>query len=420
MIPKAIKEFNTLIKGGFLHLFFSNFLIQFMVFGSQMLVAGLLLPEDFGRIKILQTYVDVASIIGGGGFVVAIMKLIPETKDVNEKRKILSYSSSRVIFISFLVFLVLNILSFFHLISSDKLVNSFFHVFSIIILFSPISLIMVRYFQALDEFKKISYIQTITKFITVLLILFLTKKYLVIGYINGVVISFIITFLVMLFFLKEHFVFFKGLNKNTVFKINKLSRYQFYTHISDQLRVHSGFFVASYLIIDREVFGQYSFALIIIQGLGILSSSMQQFMIPKFSEKSKDKDFFFRMVKVQERKYIIISFFIFLIAQLIIPPIIELIFHDKYSSSIPFFRILLFGWFFYSFYTLKGPALIGLGRLEISFKISALIFVIMLPVSIIFCYYFRVYGITYAYITQTIISIFVNKYYFKKIFSQNV
>ena len=86
MFKHIITEIRKLNRKGFFHLFFSNFLIQFMVFGSQMLVAGLLLPEDLGRIKVLQTIVDIASIIAGGGLVVAVLKMVPETSNRTKQK----------------------------------------------------------------------------------------------------------------------------------------------------------------------------------------------------------------------------------------------------------------------------------------------------------------------------------------------
>ncbi len=126
MIQKINIQFKKLLDKGFFHLFFSNFLIQFMVFGSQMLVAGLLLPEDLGRIKVLQTIIDVASIIAGGGLVVAVLKMVPETSNKTKQKYILQYSLRHAFLFSMGVLVILNILSFLGLLSSDSAINSFF------------------------------------------------------------------------------------------------------------------------------------------------------------------------------------------------------------------------------------------------------------------------------------------------------
>ncbi len=302
MIQKINIQFKKLLDKGFFHLFFSNFLIQFMVFGSQMLVAGLLLPEDLGRIKVLQTIIDVASIIAGGGLVVAVLKMVPETSNKTKQKYIfVQYSLRHAFLFSMGVLVILNILSFLGLLSSDLAINSFFPAFSIVLLASPISLIMVRYYQALDQFKKVSLIQFFTKTLSVGFIIGFTYFYLLKGYVFGVVLGFIVTLLYLLYALQNDIFkrsFIDSNNKNVIVKqINNLSKYNFFGQVSDQLRVYAGFFIANYFILDRELFGQYSFAIILIQGLGVVSSSVQQFVLPKFSKLSGNKRLFFNELK---------------------------------------------------------------------------------------------------------------------------
>ncbi len=46
-------------KRGFFHLLTANLLIQVVAFASQLFVAGILSPEDIGRIKVIQTFLSV-------------------------------------------------------------------------------------------------------------------------------------------------------------------------------------------------------------------------------------------------------------------------------------------------------------------------------------------------------------------------
>jgi len=412
-------EVKKLLDRGFFHLFFSNFLIQFMVFGSQMLVAGLLLPEDLGRIKVLQTIIDVFSIISGGGLVVAVLKLVPETSVQIKKKFVLQYSLKKSFLFSLSVFTILNILSFFGLLSSDSEINSFFPAFSIVLLASPISLIMVRYYQALEQFKKVSAIQFWTKILSVGFIIGFTYFYLLKGYVLGVVLGFIVTLLYLLYLLKDD-IFKNSLKdldvKNElVNRIKTLSKFNFFGQVSDQLRVYAGFFIANYFILDRELFGQYSFALILIQGLGVVSSSVQQFVLPNFSKLSADKSSFFTTLRSYEKKYFLMALLIFIGAQIILPFIVDILFSGKYNIAMPYFRVLLFGWLINSAFVLKGPAFIGLGRLEISFKISFYVLITIVPVLIALCYYFGIWGVVFGYIIQSIISYLFTNNFMKKL-----
>lgn len=418
-MKSLIFEIKKLLDKGFFHLFFSNFLIQFMVFGSQMLVAGLLLPEDLGRIKVLQTIIDVASIVAGGGLVVAVLKMVPETSNKTKQKFVLQYSLKHAFLFSIAVFLILNVLSSLGLLSSDSEITSFFPAFSIVLLASPISLIMVRYFQALDQFKKASKIQFCTKILSVGFIIGFTYLYLLKGYVLGVVLGYIVTLIYLLYALRSDV--FNNLNidtsikNNLVKQINSLSKFNFFGQASDQLRVYAGFFIANYFILDRELFGQYSFALILIQGLGVISSSVQQFTLPRFSKLSTNKSIFFKELRTYEKKYFLIAILIFIGAQFLLPFTVDFIFSGKYNIAIPYFRVLLVGWLIYSAFTLKGPAFIGLGRVDLSFKTSFLVLLIILPLSILLCILFDIWGIIIAYIIQSLISLLISNYYIKTI-----
>lgn len=419
MLNNILIEVKKLIHKGFFHLFFSNFLVQFMVFGSQMLVAGLLLPEDLGRIKVLQTIIDVAAIIAGGGLVVAVLKIVPSTLNKSKHYFVLQYSLKHAFLFSIGVFIILNILSILGLLSSDAEINSLFPAFSLVLLASPISLIMVRYFQALDQFKKVSIIQFVTKTLSVCFIIGFTYFYLLKGYVLGVVIGFVFTLFYLLYALRDH-IFIKetvesSITNDLLKQIKNLSKFNFFTQVSDQMLMYAGFFIANYFVLDREVFGQYSFALILIQGLGVISSSVQQFVLPRFAKLSSNKLLLFKELKGFERKYIFISLFVFCCAQLIVPFIVDFLFLGKYNQAMPFFRVLLVGWLIYSLITLKGPAFIGTGRLDLSFKISFYILLIITPILIVLCHYYGVWGVVFGYIIQAILAYVYAYNFIKKI-----
>jgi O-antigen/teichoic acid export membrane protein len=71
---------------GFFHLLSANVLIQLVAFASQLFVAGILSPEDVGRIKIITTFLSVFSIIGGMGLNASTLKLCSENRSEAKQR----------------------------------------------------------------------------------------------------------------------------------------------------------------------------------------------------------------------------------------------------------------------------------------------------------------------------------------------
>lgn len=76
---------NEIKQKGFFHLLSANLLIQAVAFASQLFVAGILSPEDIGRIKFIQTLLSVFSIFAGMGFSASTLKLCSENRTETEK-----------------------------------------------------------------------------------------------------------------------------------------------------------------------------------------------------------------------------------------------------------------------------------------------------------------------------------------------
>ena len=106
---------TDIYRKGFFHLFSANALIHLIEFGSQMFVAGILIADDFGRIKSLQTFAAVGVIIAGLGFNTSILKLCSE-KDMraDEKQVLFASAFKSTLFFSFITVLLSILLSLYY------------------------------------------------------------------------------------------------------------------------------------------------------------------------------------------------------------------------------------------------------------------------------------------------------------------
>lgn len=381
-----------------------------------MLIAWMLSPEDLGRIKTLQIFTDVSVIIAGGGLLAAISKMVPEAEDQEKRAYILQFAIKRTLIFSFLIFGIVNILSLLDLLSKESEVNNLFHTYSILIFPMASTLLFTRYFQSINEFKRISKIQLVTKLLTGMIIILGTYLFLIKGYIVSMLIGFMITCLYMLYDLREIVFnerYFKG-KKILDKKILNLSKFYFLAQISDQFRMYISFFIANYVILERELFGQYSFALTILQGLFVFSSSVQQFLIPKMSKDSIDKNVFFKKLNGYIKKYFSICVLVFVLTQILAPPLLNFIFDNKYEAAMPLLRVLLIGWLIQSLFILIGPAFIGLGKMNYLFYISLITLIIITPVIILLSKEYGTLGIVWGYVFQNVINLFLMRYYLKK------
>lgn len=411
-----ISGFLKLKEKGFFHLLVSNYSVQFIVFTSHLLIAKIMLPEDVGIVKTIETFASIAIVLGSGGVLFAILKIIPENTDASTRRFILSYAIKVVFLTSFIVFLVFNLLAFFEVISNDPDTTYWFHTYSLLFIPSVIIQLLTRYYQAIEKFKRISSLIFVFKLFSAFIVLSFTFYFFIKGYIISMVVTTVIIGLALLFDLRNSIL---SPEFNAAFqpfraKINKLSKEAFLAQVIDQFKLHSGFMLANYLLLDRIDFGYYAFALIIIQGLNILASSVQQFVTPKMSKISHDSSNFFKTLGFFEKKYILITSFIFILAQLVISSVILLVFGETYEPSILFIRIMLVGWYINGFFALKGIVFLSLGRMKIISLASFLILILSVPIMYYLNIEYNGLGAAISYVVQSCISLVVITYFTHK------
>ncbi|UOK57879.1 polysaccharide biosynthesis C-terminal domain-containing protein [Bacillus sp. OVS6] len=96
---------------------------------------------------------------------------------------------------------------------------------------------------------------------------------------------------------------------------------------------------------------------------------------------------------------------------------LPLVFGENYINSVPYFQILVVGLFFWSIYSPKGITLVSIGRVDANFKVSLISFIINVVLNILFIYKFGALGAALATTITYFITIFINKYYFRKFFT---
>lgn len=373
-------------------------------------------PTDVGIIKIIETFANMAIVLGGGGALFAILKTVPQHPDRQLRSLSIRFSLKYVAVFSFVVFLIFNLIAYSGLMSDDQNLNKWFHIYSWIIIPTALTQLLTRYYQAIDRFKRISTVILYIKLITAVIVLSLTYYFFIKGYVLSMVFTTIGGLLILLYDLRRNLFVkakenFDGLKKEII----SLSKTAFYAQLIDQLKIHSGFFIANYVIFDREMFGNYAFALILIQGLNIMSTSVQQFIIPKMSQTSGALELFFSKFRFFERRFILFSGFVFIVAQLVFPFLIEMIFGNKYDDAIPLLRIMLFGWFIQSLYALKGVVFLSLGKMKYVSYSSLLIFALSAPLMYFLNVNYGVTGAALSFILQQLIGFTILYYYTRRI-----
>jgi O-antigen/teichoic acid export membrane protein len=399
-------------KKGFFHLFSANSLGAIIVFVTQLILAYLLLPADIGRIKTLQTLSVVFIIVSVLGFNISTLKICSDIKYKLNKFEYLSNALSLVTFTSIAVYLLLFVLSHYKLLSNDTTVNNLAPIYFLGLVPLSLNQILISFFQSSKEFSKLAKIQVITKFFGMFVIIILSYIIGLAGYAIGYSISFFLSTI----FLLIPFLKYIKLNFNSKLIVHhwKFAKFTVLANIVNQVNLNLDILIINYMLLDLDLYGQYALALNFVLILRLIPMSIQQISIPYFSEKSDNLKEWRRVFNKYNKILILISTIGVFLAGIFVPLFIRIMFAGKYDMAIPFFLILIVGWYFRSLYYLKSGALIGLGKIRDNF-LSGLI---SLPITAIILFFmiknFSIYGAAIGNSVSGIITFIIVSIIFRK------
>ncbi len=418
-IKNKIKStLNTVSKIGFFHLFSANLILQIVGFGIQIFLTRILSVDDIGRIKVMQSFIGIATIIAGLGVNTAILKLCSEDIDNNQKKKLFINGIKFNFITSMIVLTICIICSFTKIYSSDNIINVALRYYSIIIPFNVLNDLGIVYLQSQKKIKDMSRVQIITKVISVLFIILFSILFSLSGFIFAYVLTGIISFIIFLFLFKDELKEFLKIpiTKKYIKNIYNIGKYAFATNSIGQILAFVDVLFMNYLIKDNSAIGFFGTAQLIITGLMIIPTTFNQIIVPYVSGNCKSKNKVIKINNGYYKKMISLMFAIIFISFFVIPVFIPIIFGSKYVNSISYFRILLVGLFFWSISATRGIILLGIGQVKYNFYVSLVTACFNIAFNYVLILKFGASGAAYG----TVLGFFVGSIVSKKIFHKAI
>ena len=414
-----LKKINNIVKDiytkGFFHLFSANALIHLIEFGSQMLVAGILLADDIGRIKSLQTFAAVGVIIAGLGFNTSILKLCSERNtSQEEKQNLFTAAFKSTLFFSCVTLILGILLSYFNLISKDILTNNLFTYYCLTIPLLALNNLLIAYYQALKKFKEVSVLLIVARIIHVLVIIILSYFFGLKGFIVGIIIGFFITTLILV--TKTKFISsWKTASREHFIKNWNLAKFAFSGNIIHTISLYLDVFFLNHMVNDPKELGLYGFALTLISGLRIVTYTAQQFVTPFYSEFSSDDKQILKAFKKSNFIFRATIVVVGSLALIIVPILIHYLFSGKWDNSMYYFQVLTVSWGIISWVSLKGPFLLAINRLKVTFKMAVVIFLLTTGP---YWYVVKIYqmdGVLYGQVFVSVVALLVVNIGFRRV-----
>jgi len=415
-LENSLMIFRNIGQKGFFHLLSANLLIQVVAFASQLFVAGILSPEDIGRIKIIQTYLSIFSVVAGMGFNSSTLKLCSENRTLEEKKHIFQSALFFTILSSCSLYIIILIMNFFGIFSSDKLIKWLIPLGLFPIISNSVFIVFVSYYQATKKIKLISKLTVSNKLIAIISIILLTYW---IG-IKGYYIAYNLSFILMLMVCFMHYKSISGFKILIATNLSKFSihwRYaktSMFAYLLSEISAYVDILLISFLILDMKQIGYYSFALTITVVFKIIPNTIQQITIPYFSSLAEQKnEFMIAFNRYNKLLYIIIAITL-LSALLFIPFFLHWIFAGKYDPSMKYFSLLAIGWSFRLLAQLQYGAIFGLGKLNYNVYTTLLSLTFNIVIISVSVYLFGLMGAAYSSVLGGLVYILSSRYFFNK------
>jgi len=409
-----ITVFKNFFKKGFFHLLSANALIQLFAFASQLFVAGILSPDDVGRIKIIQTYLAIFSIIAGLGFNSSTLKICSEGRTEGETSKYFINGFIFTIISSSIVYLVILLLNNFHIFSSDQLITALIPIGLFPLISNSLFSVLMSYFQAKKSIKLLSNHTIINKLLSIIGIIILTYYFGIKGYYIAFNLSLIIMAVVAFLSAKRKHPFKIIFDKQTLPEHWKYAKLSTFANIVAETSAYVDILLITFLIKDMREIGYYSFALTLTTIIKLIPVTVQQITIPYFSSFQSSKQKFISLFKTYNQLLFLVIGITLIIFLLVLPGFIDWIFSKKYHQSIPYFLPLAIGWSIRSGTQLQSAAIFGLGKIQYNAyaALYALIGnIIIYPITI---HYWGLMGAAFASIPSGLIILSASRYYYKK------
>lgn len=414
MLQRIKKRILENSAKGFFHLLTANILIQAVAFASQLFVAGILSPDDIGRIKIIMTFLSVFSVVGGMGFNGSTLKLCSENRPKHELREILSSGVFFTTLSTVTFYLLALILNSFGLFSSDTLVRWLIPMGLLPLITNSVFMVFVGYFQAIKEFKIMSRITIANKLISIVAIVLLTWWFGIRGYYVAYNLSFIVMLIAGFRLLKNDFVFSTGNFRQHLKTHFTYSKSSLFANLLAEISAYADIFIINYLLLDMVEIGYYSFALTLTIALRVFPATVQQIATPYLSGLANDRIAFSSAFKKYNRVLYLVVAITFVLAVLIAPSLIKIIYSGKYDAAMPYFQFLAAGWSLRVLTQLQSAAIFGLGKIHYNAYVSLISMVFNIGIYILFVNIYGAIGAAWASIPAGIVILLTSRLYLRK------
>ena len=408
---------NSLVqlgKKGFFSLLLTKFLVQFLGFGSIILVAKFITPESMAQIRSLQTYLTLAVIIGTFGLDTAILKFGAEKRDDSQKDKILAYSVQNSLLFSILSIVLFNIF----LIFNSKQYSIHWSIYTLCVPILALTNILMNYLLALKRVNKMASVQAIIKVQSALFIIVGTWLFGVKGFIIATVLGLAIG-LYPLFKEAKPAKRLDDMSIDIPKQFWGIAFFSFLANFVNNIGNYADIIIMDNFVTDRVEMGYYSIATIFLLGATQITATLQSIYTPYLTEKSNNYRDLKKMAFNVQKKAIFLSIFAGLAVYMVSLVFVPLFYGDAYKSTITYTGILMIKYVLYSSYAIMGAMLVAIGKMKENFYVTLISMPIVLISNYVALQNFSIMGMAWAQVFNGLVILFLQYLFVYRVLKKN-
>lgn len=402
---------EKLYNKGFFHLLSTNFLIQFLGFGSTLAVAKMVSPEELGVIKLLQSYTGVFAVVAGFGLSTALLKYCSEARNEEEKAGILSASMRRAMIASFLTVAAGAALALGGIITAGGKTGIWLAIYSLIVPFSVATNLLITYLQSQRRLHSLAKAQILIRIQSFLAVVFCTWFW---GF-TGFVIATLASYAVGLIPLARQV-------RISVFPVSagrvppgfaRIAAFTLVAGLVSTAGQYADIFILDRFAADRRQLGYYALATVFIMAASQVINTIQQFLSPYFCQRNADISWFRRNVLKAQAFTSILSLALAGAVFALAWVMVRFVFGGEYTPTLSYLSVLLLRFVIWSGYAVTGGvAVFALGKVGLDFVRSlvsmvvgtACSFALLQRYGIIGAAWGQVYGALAAFLLSLIMA----------------
>ena len=350
------------IRRGFIDLLSASFAIQFLGFGTLLLIPRFVSPEELGDLKVLQSWINLFAIAAGFGFNTAVLKLCAEERPDADRQSILVRALGYTLVACAVMFLFAWVLSLLDLPRSTDRVQSWLLVYALVLPFDAVTNLFAAYLQALKRIRDLARAQLIVKAQAVLVIVFATWRFGFGGFVVATVVGYAIGLLPFVVRIGTETL--RSRRSTTPEGFWSLSTFSWLANAVNTLGRHADIYVLGLFYHNPRDLGYYALAKIVVSGANVVTSTAQRIALPYLSAASSDERRFRKLAISAQWQTAVLAIAAAVVVHAAALLLIRYFYAEDYATAIRYLDILLLRYVLWSAFAIVGVATIAIGRPE--------------------------------------------------------